>query len=320
MASIPQDKGSSVANDTASNDNGRALEYLVTHELHSATGWRLTDRAEACQARDISKPEQLEVNLRGSLEQAAVLIAGWIVEQVEIGTFDVVDIDRPGDSAEGVADLLVADPNDLESGLLLSLKHNSAAIRHPRPYSLVKAIGLAHTPYDESHRKRLATVADVFRRAAGGAAIFADAPAHVKRALYVGVCIECKTTLDQLSVRPGFASALFRFLVAPGFWKMIVTTSPRMGALQNIVVEDWTTVIAPTSVNTSVEETAGSAYLRLRFDNGWSIGLRIHNASSGISSKNQLSLKFDAQRDEGNVPKFTLFTTAYAAGGAGRAG
>jgi hypothetical protein len=139
-----------------------------------------------------------------------------------------------------------------------------------------------------------------FRRSIGNLNLFNQCAPVAIDALYLGVCNSCATSLnDWTQGDKTVAGNLFKFLVSTGYYKVIVETR------SNVVVkvQDYFSIQTPTTVSCSV---SGNRII-LKFDNGWEINLRIHTASSRISSQgNQLSLKFDAQRAHGFISEIII--------------
>ena len=127
---------------SSSNDNGRSLEYFITAELQKRTGCSLSQKAAQSQSRDASTVTQISPTLRASFVKAAKTSADWIVNEVGGTTGIAFEVDRANDGDVGVADLIVTSK---KQRLLISVKHNHDALSHPRPYSLVEAVGFGGT-------------------------------------------------------------------------------------------------------------------------------------------------------------------------------
>jgi hypothetical protein len=283
---------------SSSNDNGRSLEYLITAELLKKTGCSLTQRAVQFQSRDASTVTQISQTLRSSFVKAAKTSADWIVEEIGGNTGIAFKVDRASDGDVGAADLVVASKN---KNLLISVKHNHDALSHPRPYSLVEAVGFRGTRFESDHRDRMSNVSDRFRKASNNATSYGAAPA-AKLQLYYDVCDECSTSLGRIAKGAKTVEQIFNFIVSPGCKKLVVRTDSTSKALSGIEVFDYTQIIPPTKLATRVDRRSKAASLILDFNNGWRIDMRLHTASSRVSTSGQLSLKFDAQRELGVLP------------------
>ena len=283
---------------SSSNDNGRSLEYLITAELQKRPGCSLTQRASRSQSRDSSTVAQINQTLRASFSKAAKTSADWIINEIGGKPGMVFEVDRANDGDAGVADLIISSK---QQTLLISVKHNHDALSHPRPYSLVEAVGFEGTSFESDHRNRMANASDRFRSASNNASTYSAVPA-AKLQLYYDVCDECAKSLASIAKKNQVAEQVFDFLVSPGCMKLVVRTDSEAKTLTGIEVFDYTKITKPTSITTRVDRRPKAASLVLDFDNGWRIDLRIHTASSRVSTSGQLSLKFDAQRKAGSLP------------------
>ena len=283
---------------SSSNDNGRSLEYLITAELQKRAGCSITQRTSQSQSRDSTTVSQINQTLRSSLAKAAKVSADWIVNEIGGQSGIVFEVDRANDGDNGVADLIVKSKNQR---LLISVKHNHDALSHPRPYSLVEAVGFEGTALEADHRTRMTKISNRFRNASNNATSYSAAPT-AKLKLYYDVCDECSASLSKIAHDANAVKQVFNFLVSPGCKKLVVRTDSVSKALTGIEVFDYTMIKSPTSLSTRVDRRARAASLVLDFDNGWRIDMRVHTASSRVSSSGQLSLKFDAQRKAGVLP------------------
>ncbi len=283
---------------SSSNDNGRSLEYLITAELQKRPGCSLTQRASRSQSRDLSTVAQINQTLRASFTKAAKTSADWIISEIggEPGT--LFEVDRANDGDDGVADLIISSKRQT---LLISVKHNHDALSHPRPYSLVEAVGFEGTSFESDHRNRMANASARFRSASNNASTYSAVP-EAKLQLYYDVCDECSKSIAGIAKQKQVAEQVFEFLVSPGCLKLVIRTDSEAKTLKGIEVFDYTNITKPTSIATRVDRRSKAASLVLDFDNGWRIDLRVHTASSRISTSGQLSLKFDAQRKAGTLP------------------
>ena len=282
----------------SSNDNGRSLEFFVTAALQEFDACSLTERASRCQIRDAHTSSQIDPRLRKSFLEASRISADWVIREIGAGSGLAFEVDRTDDSDTGVADLIISSK---KRKLLVSVKHNHDALSHPRPYSLIEAIGFRGTKFESDHRDRMNRISDRFRKNSNNVSTYSAAPT-AKLQLYYDACDECSKSVSSLSRVSNVAEQLFNFLVAPGCKKLVVRTDSGSKRLSGIDVFDYTKIDVPTSLTASVERRPRAASLVLGFNNGWVIDMRIHTASSRISTEGQLSLKFDVQRKTGTLP------------------
>jgi len=287
-----------VPGSSASNNNGRSLEYLISDALNKVSGCTFTSRAAEDQIRDSATVKLIDPLLRKSFKAAADLVQPWILSEIEYSKGSQFQVDRHSDSDQGVADITLKRG---ASTLAISVKHNHDALSHPRPYSLADAMGLAGTHLEVDHRNRMSKITDNFRKASRGATTFPEVPT-LKLKLYQAACSECATTVNLAARKTGVAGVLFDFLVGSNFKKLLVETSNSNKSLKSITVADYTNIKSPGAVKATVDNRSRASSLILIFDNGWKIDLRIKNASTGISQAGQVSLKFDAQKKAGAIP------------------
>jgi hypothetical protein len=278
--------------------NGRSLEYEIVRVLLHR-GVAPAGRTEDDQLRDAPKFARCAAAVRRRHSNAAPRIADWI--EGRVGSFRHVQVERMGDSDGGVADIRLL----RDGGLLLSLslKFNHDALKHPRPYSLAQACGFEkESPEDASHRAALDAATADFIRAAKRfeCANFSDLPSRTKD-MYGEVVAACARSVTGwvASDRARTSACLFDFLVSRGFHKVIVPKDEG----DRISIEDFTEIPGPASLAAG----ADGSYLDLRFDNGWDVRMRLHSAAKAINlTGGQLSLKFDARKESGQVKVLRL--------------
>jgi hypothetical protein len=275
---------------TRSNSQGRALESLITTELLSLPQSSLTQRARSAQSRDAAAIASLTPTLRQSMRSAGDRTRRWLQSLPAYSVGLAVSIDRVSDQDEGTADLIITFGRNK---MPLSVKHNHHALKHPRPYSLV-AWFAGSSSADRSHRSRLSTRCDTFRRHAGHASNFSAVPAATS-ALLRDVCHDCVSTLTAIRTASASASDLFTFLSGGRIQRLLVKTDTG-GHLLSVSVEDFRGLPTPSSFGVTYEQGArGSHGILICFNNLCDIRMRLHTASSRISSSGPLSLKFDTK-------------------------
>lgn len=278
-----------------SDRNGRALEFAIAVEISNLPRFSLSNQSITLNLRDAAKFDSLPDTLKQHYQEAAIKLAQWI--KSKFAPSDNVIIERLNDSANSVADIVFKSSN---SQIEVSLKHNHEALKHPRPYSLAQACGYhKNSSQDLMHRECMAYISNGFRNSAAGKVYYSDCNSYLIDHLYADVCRSSKKSIDDwLTSNANLATHLFRFIVSTGFYKVIVETR---GSLK-IRIQNFHSIASPTNVVTS----ANANRLHLIFNNGWGLNLRIHTAASKISRKNQLSLKYDAQKTSGVVQEIIL--------------
>lgn len=279
-----------------SDRNGRALEYIVAIELQKLNGFRLTNQSERLNCRDREKFDSLPVTLQQLYQDASLNISRWVESLFPPGSNVIVD--RPNDNPGNPSDFILKSNNQT---LLISLKHNHQALKHPRPYSLAQACGYSKSSWqDENHRNRLHLVSDTFRASNTGKQLFNQCSRPSIDKLYFDVCTSCEDSVRKWMISDvHLAKNLFDFFVSKGFYKVIVDTKDG----SNVKVQDYLSVPQPNTLITTVKRNR----LILIFDNNWTLDLRIHTASRKISeAPSQLALKFDVQKEKGEVTEFSI--------------
>ena len=282
--------------ENVSDRNGRALEYVVAVELEKSSGFKLTQQSILLNSRDKDKFQSLPNELKNSYQIASTKISYW-AKSLFVNHTNVT-IERLNDNPDDPSDFILTSNNFKIS---ISLKHNHEALKHPRPYSFAQACGYDKgSVADNEHRKSMTLASNNFRNSAINKALFNQCSENVIDRLYLEVCKACEASLNNwLKTNNKVAFNLFDFLVSNGFYKVIVDT--RNGT--TVRVQDYLNIPQPNSVKTNVQANR----LILQFDNKWTLNLRIHTASSRIAnSPSQLSLKFDAQKDIGEVREFLI--------------
>lgn len=273
-----------------SDRNGRALEYCVTLELSKLDNFHLSTDSVSMNYRDQGKFSDLPNPLKAKFEAASISIKNWLSSSLDAK--HEYTINRLNDSASNPADIEVFSKSNKIS---LSLKHNSVALKHPRPYSLAQFCGFSKgSNEDISHRNNMSIAENNFRRVTKGISLYSENSSAVNQ-LYSEVCEVCKTSLLDWNTKHGtIAKDLFLFLVSNGFYKVIVDTT----STTSVVVQDYTNLKTPSDFSCIAKNNR----LIISFNNDWIINLRVHTASSRVSNiGSQLSLKFDAQKTSGII-------------------
>lgn len=251
--------------------------------MSTGLGAALTSRAARHARRDAPKVSALGVQTRNSIRDASEMICEW-----HISTFgdSFSRIDRSDDTSPGTADVICEGAKSVK----YSLKLNHDATKHPRPYSLAQWVELVKgCEEDVEHRKQLADVGKMFRVRAGSATKFEEVKVATKK-LYDSVVVVCAENLNEWCPKYSLADELFTFLVGEGFVKVI--TELDGAKLRQVRIQRYDRTPRPSAV-AAVAQPKG--HLLLKFSNSWVLDLRLHTASSRISRRGQLSLKFDSQ-------------------------
>ena len=283
-----------------SNENGRAFEY-ETVRLLLAEGFGADIKVRAAQSRDEGKLDNCPKDVADRIRKVAPVVVDWIRTRVYEGAG--VAVERPRDSSGGVADIVLRRGNSVL--LSVSLKFNHDALKHPRPYSLANSCGFPKDSlHDCNHRAAVKAAVEplVWSAKVRSAGTFRELPQETQ-AMYDLVVQACASSLQSWIKSDGkyVADHLFHFIIGSGYYKLI---APRVEG-KPIVVQDFTSVSTPSSVRVE----ANRSYLELFFNNAWHVRMRLHSASSKLNVEgNQISIKFDARREEGDVPTVEVST------------
>jgi hypothetical protein len=278
---------------SASNDNGRALEFAVTWKL-DLDGGKLTSTAQRHQVAYKKYFDALLPRMNTEFTIASERIAKWL-NSIFLITGSTVD--KSLDSDPGAADLIVTSGSKI---LKLSLKHNHDALKHQRPHALAQQCGFSRgSAEDLQHRSGMEKIEGIFRQSTVALAKYTDN----ETAKFKMLEDVCKLSSDSITEwaknSPNMAGYYFGFLVANDCYQIIVDTNKSL----SVEVHDYNSLNMPSSVSTSTN----GIYLHMVFDNGFALKARLHTASSTISKAGkQLSLKFDTRKHMGRVPSSRL--------------
>jgi hypothetical protein len=280
---------------SSSNDNGRALEYIIVEELRKNLNVTLINSTIQIQSRDVGKFKSLPSLLQNQYIQASIRICAWINNQF---LNQKINVERCQDNSGTVYDIVIqSNINNLN----LSIKHNHNALKHPRPYSLAQACNFIEgSSEDILHRNQMQITSLNYRNNLNGITKYNQNNA-LKLKMLNDICKTCKQSLDiWLKNTPRTAQNLFSFLVSSNFKKIIVHTQSTL----KIEILDFTSIPNPSSFTSAIT----NQYLRLDFNNGWVLNCRLHTASENISTNqaSQLSLKFDVSKIQGSISVFTI--------------
>lgn len=281
--------------------SGRSFEYCVVMSLSSALEKAFpnrvsnTERAIVTQERHKILLEKISSTKRINYEKAAGAIAEWLMENKFGGSVEGVVIDQIPNS-NGVR----GDVTDIrmninrasgDSILNLSLKHIHKDIKHPRLTRVPYWIDVVDPEKSKDYRSAYDKIWDDFMIKANE--LVPDSEKFkqlrdvdkdfVNRNLYYPFYNLVKNFLEENIEENEQVNSLFRFQVGIYSFIKIINMNG------NIEIRDFSEIPSPTRVEFEYEN---GGYLFLHFDNDWSISMRLHTASSNISSR---SIKFAVQ-------------------------
>ena len=291
-----------VAN-SISNNNGRGMEYLYVDLLCENLGFIPTNRTEIYQRRDHNKFIELPANLQQEYETGGKYFIEWIKNKfLSIETKDLF-IDRlsDGDGVKGdVTDIRLLIGGNCVN---ISLKHNHTALKHQRPSNFPCQCGFSSNDKETiTYKQEYARINNKFILDANDflpennlySALKEKDSEYINKNLYLPMC---NMVIDFLNthVKEEKVNTLFRFLVGNlSFYKVISYNN-------KLVILEYSELPMPKTVVASIVK---DSYVKLAFDNCWTINMRLHTASSRIG--NNVSLKFDSQPESCEVPQKTF--------------
>jgi len=299
---------------SASNDNGRALEYIIVDGLLKTNLFSSTSATLADQQRDIGKYNSLNKKLKNDFNICTPKIVKWIVGKLQ--PHNTLTIDRLKDNDAHVADIQFRDSNE-KIILNLSIKNNHDGLKHPRPYSTAQACGFkTKSRQDISFRKQMEIISEQYRNKVFPKYTEYDQTGQNLIWLYDQVCDHHINWLNPQS-NPKVASDLFTFIVNTNFYKIKVNPTKKIPTF--IEVSDFRNITLPQSFKAykpSPKNLNHKNNFRIKFDNNWEVNFRIHSASKTIKKnrklKNgkkkflQLSLKFDVTSIQNSISTFKI--------------
>lgn len=281
--------------------SGRSFEYCVVISLSSALEKAFpnrvisTERAIVTQGRHKTLLENISPAKRINYEKAAGAIAEWLMENKFGGSVEGVVIDQIPNSngvRGDVTDIRITiNRASGDSILNLSLKHIHKDIKHPRLTRVPYWIDVEDTDESKDYRSTYDEIWDDFMIKSNELVPNSEKfkqlrdvdKYFVNRNLYYPFYDLVKSFLENNIEKDEQVNSLFRFLVGIYSFIQIINMNG------NIEIRDFSEISSPTGVEFEYEN---GGYLFLHFDNDWSISMRLHTASSNISSK---SIKFAVQ-------------------------
>lgn len=280
-----------------SNLHGRVLEYLVVEELVKVQpNTILSSRAKSAQARDMDKLLKIDSTLLKQFHWATqALLVKWLNPQFTISQQAHIIVDRlPDQNQTDVTDIRLILPT---SNINLSIKHNHTALRHQRPGTTPIHCGYLRKSVEmKQFQKQYKTITQSFISEIGQVKRFAELSRDlVEQSLYTPVCDLVAQFINTNS--QACAPSLFGYLTgSKQYYKIILDTR-----IQQLEIQHFAAIQMPTDLVAKVEKQ----YVKLIFNNGWQISMRLHTASSCIGTSP--SLKFDTKALVSSIPSTIVF-------------
>lgn len=282
-----------------SNSYGRSFEYILCNVIQQkwVSHINFTPRAEYEQQKDISLYNELPLDMKESYRASANKIYDWLLPRLQtLFGSNIILLDRLPDLAGVQGDVTDIRFSANQSVVNISLKHNHNALKHPRLTRVPNWIN-ASSQNTQIYKN---TYDDIWKR------IIIDAERHVpgiklfnelnniskdyiNQNIYHPLCELVRIFLTTAITGSSQVNDMFKFLVGNNDFIKIIDYP------NEIIVSDFAGIPAPTSVEITHPQ---DSYLKMKFDNGWILSLRLHTASSRLHTK---SIKFDVRAEETTV-------------------
>lgn len=282
-----------------SNTLGRAFEYALCQKIDSKfTNITLTDRAVAEQSKDKRYYDALNPDEKSKYDISTNRICSeWL--NLKLITSNMYTLDRLPDSAGvngDVTDIRLEAPNAIVN---ISLKHNHNALKHPRLTRVPKWIDInTDSNYASDYKNIWDSFLSKANTLSSTATLFNELIAieanFVFDNLYNPLCKLVSNYLTENIKTSSQVESLFKFMVGKyDFYKII--DKPDC-----VLIQDFIDLKMPKNVK--IEQTDKS-YIKMTFNNGVILNLRLHTASSRISTK---SVKFDVRGSFDDIDSITI--------------
>lgn len=282
-----------------SNTLGRAFEYALCQKIVSYfTNITLTDRAIFEQSKDKNYYDSLSSVEKIKYDIATNRICSeWLNSKIlESKTYT---LDRLPDSAGVNGDVTDIRLKTSDSIVNISLKHNHNALKHPRLTRVPKWIDIdSDSKYASDYNNILNSFLLKANNLSSTATLFSELididNEFVFNNLYDPLCNLVSNYLSQNIKTSSQVESLFKFMVGKyNFYKIIDTRD-------YILIQDFIDLKIPTNVKINKID---KSYIQMIFNNGVILTLRLHTASSRISTK---SVKFDVRGSFDNIDSIII--------------
>jgi hypothetical protein len=256
------------------NDIGRAFEFSVVEEFVN-NGFQTGPLATLHRANFAPYFSAQSAQTQKDFIDASKKFFKWF-QANHMSSIGSKMIEGLPDNSGSVVDLIVGDKTKHTN---FSLKHNHMALRHNRPHGIPKRCGMKGTPegnkylnsvYEIELRMRLDDPATLFNNLTN------------KRKWMMLLQENCREALeDWQHTHPETVPIYFGFLTGNDrpYYKLILNDRPGAGA--GLLIHEFLGASLPTSVAFSYNSYD---HLVMKYNNGWELKKRIHNASSRVGN------------------------------------
>lgn len=273
------------------NDKGRALEYCLANALIKLLPCKISDiKTRLDQERDEIRFTALPQATQNYYQQQCESVAAWIAQQRTQHFPSPLRLRRLADNEATAGNPADIEISSGEQSYNISLKHNHDAVKHQRPASLYKQLGVKDVAAEQRYRSEIKHIETAFHQLVQTLpsptttfnAVKTQSASIIEQ-LYRDICALVASHLNQYAHQ---AHLFFSFLVGhTDFDKIIITPT------QATIVHFYD-ISLPSHMHVTVQN---NNYIHVLFDNQFAFRMRLHTASSRFTNGKTLSLKFDTQ-------------------------
>jgi len=259
------------------NDTGRAFEYAVVDHFESkgyTLGELASHHSSLYEAYFLAQSPQIQ----GEFQQSATEFFNWF--KANFGSKVSKHIDGLPDNSGSVVDIFIGDPG---KEINFSLKHNHLALRHNRPHGLPERCGIARSIEADKYLNHVYEIEKSMRQQdpVQQFSQLAD-----KRKWMKMINENCRNYLEnwQSSI-PSTVPDYFGFLTGNDrpYYKLVLNSR---GQNSGSYIHEFLSSSLPNKVDFSYNN---SDHLVMKYDNGWILKKRLHNAQSDLGTLNMNS-------------------------------
>jgi hypothetical protein len=259
------------------NDIGRAFEYAVVDYFENK-GYKLGPLARKHKSLYENYFHAQSPKIQKDFQKSATDFFNWFKNN--FGSKFSKNIDGLPDNSGSVVDILIGDP---DQEINFSLKHNNLALRHNRPHGLPERCGVAGTSEAEKYLNAVYLIEKTMR-SQDQALKFSQLAD--KRKWMKAINENCRLFLEQwqLSI-PATVANYFGFLTGNDrpYYKLVLNSQ---GTNSGTYIHEFLGSSLPTKVSFLYNS---SDHLVMKYNNGWTLKKRLHNAQSDLGILNMKS-------------------------------
>lgn len=278
---------------TASNLNGRSLEYLLVKLISEKNpNITISEPTLNAQNRDASNISKLNPDLKVSMELSCLKIYDWIIN--EIGELkEVIRLtDHQGTLGNPTDVKIISETRDLN----ISLKHNNNAIKHQRPSATAQHFGYNKgSSEDLLFRSQYETILDDFysicETSFPKARRYDEVLESTYKHLYKPMNDLVISFINEFGNKPDNRNHYFKFIFGDENIYKVIAHDGEVNIVPNIPSTDIISISAEKYLLRDGIENKNN-YIKINFNEDFFIIERLHTASSLIESR---SLKYDTR-------------------------